>query len=170
MKKLLIVNTLPEADAQAQAAINIIREKIADAQVIHTCEKELRPCVGCNACWLKTPGICSIKDGYEELLKAYLDNDAVVFLSGTALGFIDHKMKNVIDRVLPLATMYVHIVDGQCRHTPRYDKKLRFGLLFSGEADEDYLKYWMERVMLNLGGQSMGAYPIAQAKEVLSCI
>lgn len=37
--------------------------------------------------------------GYEELLKAYLVYDAVVFLSGTALNFVDHRMKNVIDRI-----------------------------------------------------------------------
>ena len=167
MKKLLIVNTLPEADAQAQAAINIIREKIADAQVINTCEKGFRPCVGCNACWLKTPGICAIKDGYDELMRAYLEYDAAVFICGTALNFVDHRMKNVIDRMLPLANMYIHIVDGQCRHLPRYDKRYRFGLLYDGQADRDYLNEWLARVALNLGGDSIGAFPVSQAKEVL---
>ena len=117
-----------------------------------------------------TPGVCAIKDGYEELLKAYLQYDAVVFLSGTALNFVDYRMKNVIDRTLPLATMYTHIVDGQFRHVPRYDKKFRFGLMYSGSADGGYLNRWMERVMLNFGGENMGAYPIDHAKEVLSCI
>ena len=79
-------------------------------------------------------------------------------------------MKNVIDRILPLATMYIHIVDGQCRHVPRYDKNLRFGLLYAGSADGAYLNRWMERVMLNLGGESMGTYPISDAGEVLSCM
>ncbi|MGN1026461.1 MAG: hypothetical protein ACI4P4_08645, partial [Faecousia sp.] len=83
---------------------------------------------------------------------------------------VDHRMKNVIDRILPLATMYIHIVDSQCRHVPRYDKKLRFGLLYSGPADRAYLNHWMDRVMLNLGGESLGTYPIDHAKEVLSCI
>ena len=66
--------------------------------------------------------------------------------------------------------MYIHIVDGQCRHVPRYDKKLRFGLLYSGSADRAYLNYRMDRVMLNFGGESLGAYSIPDAKEVLSCI
>lgn len=117
-----------------------------------------------------TPGICAVKDGYEELLKAYLAYDATIFLSGTALNFVDHRMKNVIDRLLPLVTMYVHIVDGQCRHVPRYEKKLRFGLLYAGSADGEYLNRWMERVMLNFGGESLGVSPISDAKEVLSCI
>ena len=167
---LLIVNLLPEDDPAALTAIETLSAAVPDNRVIHAYEKNLRPCVGCNACWLVTPGVCSLRDGYEELLKAYLEYDATVFLAGTALNFVDHRMKNVIDRILPLATMYIHIVDGQCRHVPRYEKRLRLGLLYSGTADGAYLSHWMERVALNLGGESLGSYPIAEAKEVLSCI
>ena len=167
---LLIVNLLPKDDPAALTAIDTLGAAVPAHRVIHAYERNLRPCVGCNACWLVTPGVCSIRDGYEELLKAYLEYDATVFLAGTALNFVDHRMKNVIDRILPLATMYSHIVDGQCRHVPRYEKKLRLGLLYSGTADGAYLNRWMERVALNLGGESLGSYPIAEAKEVLSCI
>ncbi len=79
-------------------------------------------------------------------------------------------MKNVIDRLLPLVTMYIHIPDGQCRHVPRYDKRYRFGLLYDGNANQAYLSEWMNRVAPNLGGDSLGVFPITQAKEVLSCI
>ena len=167
---LLIVNLLPEDDPATLAAIETLGAAVPAHRVIHAYERNLRPCVGCNACWLVTPGVCSIRDGYEELLKAYLEHDTTVFLAGTALNFVDHRMKNVIDRILPLATMYIHIVDGQCRHVPRYEKKLRFCLLYAGSADKAYLNHWMERVMLNFGGESLGASPISDAKEVLSCI
>lgn len=168
--RLLIVNILPTDDPAAVTAIQALGKAVPDHGVIHTREMDLRPCVGCNACWLKTPGVCAIRDGYEELLKAYLECDAAVFLSGTALDFVDHRMKNVVDRLLPLATMYIQIVDGQCRHVPRYEKKLRFGLLYKGMADEAYLREWMDRVMLNLGGSSLGVFPITQVEEVPACI
>ena len=168
--RLLIVDLLPKDDPAALAAIETLGAAAPDRRVIHACEKNFRPCGGCNACWLVTPGVCSIRDGYEELLKAYLEYDATVFLAGTALNCVDHRMTNVVDRLLPLATMYIRIVDGQCRHVPRYQKKFRFGLLYSGTADGAYLNRWMERVTLNLGGESLGAYPVAKAKEVLSCI
>lgn len=169
--KLLIVNTLPKENEEVLSAIKVFQENAdISCRTVHVYERDLKPCIGCNACWLVTPGICSVKDGYEELLKAYLGSDAVLFLSGTALRFVDHRMKNVIDRLLPLVTMGVEIKNGECRHVPRYRKKLRFGLLYSGEADGAYLDQWMERVMLNFGGESLGAYPVSQAKEVLSCI
>ena len=71
-ENLLVVNVLPENDPKAQEAIRVLKQSSADVQVIHAYEKNFRPCVGCNTCWLVTPGICAIKDGYEELLKAYL--------------------------------------------------------------------------------------------------
>ena len=168
--KLLIVSVLPENDPAAQEAIQVVKQSSADVQVIHAYEQNFRPCVGCNACWLVTPGVCAIKDGYAALLKAYLQYDAVLFLSGTALNFVDHRMKHLIDRLLPLVTMYIRIADGQCRHVPRYDKKFRFGLLYEGAADRDYLNRWMERVMLNFDGENLGAYPIENAEEVAVCI
>lgn len=169
-ENLLVVNVLPENDPLAQAAIQTLKRSAANVQVIHAYEKNFRPCVGCNACWLVTPGVCAIKDGYEGLLKAYLHYDAVLFLSGTALNFVDYRMKHLIDRLLPLVTMYIRMKDGQCRHVPRYDKKFRFGLLYAGLADRDYLNRWMERVMLNFDGESLGANPIENAEEVVSCI
>ena len=105
MKRLLIVNTLRENDPAVLTALEILRNGVEEVRVIHTYEKNLRPCIGCNACWLVTPGVCAVKDGYEELLKAYLAYDATVFLSGTALNFVDYRMKNVIDRTLPLVSL-----------------------------------------------------------------
>lgn len=72
MKRLLIVNTLPENDPAVSSALEALGRGAEEVRVIHTYEKNLRPCIGCNACWLVTPGICAVKDGYEELLEAYL--------------------------------------------------------------------------------------------------
>ena len=170
MKKILLVNTLPENDLSVSNVVQALESEDNKVQVFYAYEKNFRPCVGCNVCWLITPGVCSQRDGYDELLKAYLANDAVIFLSGTTLNFVDCKMKNIIDRMLPLVTMGIHIVDGQCRHIPRYDKKFRFGLVYSGVADNEYLNYWMERVTLNFGGESLGAYPVSDVKGASACI
>ena len=144
-------------------------QKITD--LLYLCHAHLRYGVPCWELWRRVcDRFLAIRDGCGELLQAYLRCDAAIFLAGTALGFVDYRMKNVIDRLLPLATMYIHIVDGECRHVPRYDHKLRFGLLYAGAADGAYLGRWMERVMRNLGGESLGAYPIEAAGEVFACI
>ncbi|MDO4548601.1 MAG: flavodoxin family protein [Clostridia bacterium] len=162
---LFIVDALPLQDPDAERAIEILNpDKVLKAE-----NMRLSPCTGCNACWLKTPGVCAVKDDYEQLLKGYLGYDTTVFLSGTALGFVDYKMKNIADRLLPLATMYTYFVEGEMRHIPRYKKEYRFGLLYKGEADGDYLNRWLYRTALNMRGVSLGAFPIGMAKEAFSC-
>ena len=63
VESLLVVNVLPENDPAAQEAIQSLNHIAMNIQVIHAYEQNFRPCVGCNACWLVTPGICAIKDG-----------------------------------------------------------------------------------------------------------
>ena len=166
---LLIINTLPEAEPAAQQAICALAEKVDEYRVIHTAAMRIAPCVGCNSCWLKTPGVCALKDDYEQILKAYLEYDAAIFISGTSLGFIDHKTKNLIDRSIPLGTMYTHIVNGQMRHVPRYDKVFHFGLIYTGEADREYLELWLKRFALNFNSVSIGAFPVEKIQEVSLC-
>ncbi len=168
--RLLITNTLAENDPAAEKAIAALSVKAAEHRVIQAGNMQIGPCIGCNACWLKTPGICAVKDDYEQILQAYLQYDTTVYIAGTALGFIDHRAKNIVDRILPLATMYTCIVDGQMRHVPRYSKKFRFGLVYAGAADQAYLEHWMERFALNMHGVSLGVFPVGRIEEAASCI
>jgi len=164
--RLLIINTLDEIDPAVKSAIDVLSAKTSLHTVFHTANMKIMPCIGCNSCWLKTPGICAVKDDYEQILKAYLKHDAAIIISDTSLGFISYKAKNIVDRMLPLATMYTHIVDGQMRHILRYEKKMRFGLLYSGDADIEYLQQWLQRFALNFDGTSIGAFPIEKCGEV----
>ena len=49
----------------------------AGFELIDTAGMNISHCIGCNYCWLKTPGICAIKDDYTPILKkmnqAYLE-------------------------------------------------------------------------------------------------
>lgn len=168
--RLLIINTLPKDHPMAEKAICYLTEKVAECRVFYTEDMEVVPCIGCNACWLKTPGICAVKDDYEQILRAYLQYDVTVFISDTTLGFVGYKMKNIIDRMLPMATMYTRIENGQTRHVPRYKKEFQFGLLYAGEGNQDYLSHWMSRFCLNFHGISLGAYSIEAWKEAAVCI
>lgn len=167
---LLLINTLEENDPAAQGVIRVLTAKTSSVTVFHTVKMKISPCIGCNACWLKTPGVCSVKDDYEQILIAYLQHDATVIITDTSLGFIRYRAKNIVDRMLPLATMYTCIVDGQMRHVPRYEKKYRLGIVYSGTADVSYMEQWLERVALNFDGISMGVYPVERCEEVSLCI
>ena len=127
-------------------------------------------CLGCNFCWLKTPGECVIKDDYEVLLKKMSQADQVWLISDTKFGFVTFQTKNIVDRVMPLVTMNLHFVKKQMRHIARYDKNPNWGVIYSGEGDREYLIRWCERLAINFNARSLGAYPIEQSQEAISCM
>ena len=152
--------TAPETVPTARAEFEIV--EAADMKISH--------CIGCNFCWLKTPGICSIKDDYEEILKKMIHADQIWVISGTALGFLDHKGKNIFDRIMPLVTMYLKFKGDQMRHVMRYRRNADIGLIYAGEADRTYLMRWNERAALNIGTKSLGVFPAENWKEAVACM
>ena len=140
------------------------------ADIVEAGDLNIGHCIGCNHCWLKTPGECAVKDDYEEILKKIIHADQLWVISDTALGFINHKGKNIFDRVIPIITMNLFFKKKEMRHVKRYKKNANVGLIFKGEADGDFLNRWMERVALNLGSKSLGAFKESEVKEALSCM
>ncbi len=166
---VLIVNTTQDTGITHELQ-DLISDKGIEADIVEAGGMKISHCIGCNYCWLKTPGVCSIKDDYEEILKKIIKVDQLWVISDTALGFIDHKGKNIFDRILPIATMYLKFKGDQMRHVPRYGKRTDVGLIVTGEADMDYLKKWTVRCALNFESESLGAYGADEIKEAAACM
>ena len=71
MRMILIVNTTSDRAVTSELA-SALSGKCGAFEVLELSEKKISHCIGCNYCWLKTPGVCSIKDDYEEILKKML--------------------------------------------------------------------------------------------------
>ena len=166
---VLIVNTTKDTMITNELQA-LTRNKGIEAEIIEAGDKKISHCIGCNYCWLKTPGICSIKDDYEEILKKIIEADDLWVITDTALGFIDHKGKNIFDRILPIATMYLKFNRGQMRHVARYDNSPDIGLIVTGEADMDYLDKWVYRCALNFESTALGAFGKDELEEAVSCM
>ena len=166
---VLIVNTTKDTMITNELQA-LTRNKGIEAEIIEAGDKKISHCIGCNYCWLKTPGICSIKDDYEEILKKIIKADDLWVITDTALGFIDHKGKNIFDRILPIATMYLKFNRGQMRHVARYDNSPDIGLIVTGEADMDYLDKWVYRCALNFESTALGAFGKDELEEAVSCM
>ena len=139
-------------------------------ELIDTTDKNISHCIGCNYCWLKTPGICMIKDDYEPILKRMIEAEQIWLIADTKFGFVSYQAKNIIDRIMPMVTMYLKMENGQMRHVMRYRHTADFGVVYYGEAEADYLKHWSDRVALNFGSNSLGAYNEWELKEAVSCM
>jgi len=165
--KYLIVSTLPESDVQAQKAICGIREVKKDMEIAYMDTYRIGACIGCTNCWLKTPGLCCVKDDWETLFKKMIEADCIIFLTEAKLGFVSFKLKNIVDRLIPLVMPYTEISRGEARHRGRYQKRWRFGLIYAGDGDQAFLREWMDRLALNFHSDSLGAYNINESEGLL---
>ena len=166
---ILVVNTTSDTSVTEEIRKHAA-DKSIDIDIVEASELKISHCIGCNFCWLKTPGECAIKDDYEIILKKLIHADQYWVISDTALGNIDHKGKNVFDRILPILTMNLQFVDGQMRHISRYGKNADVGLIVRGETDKEYLERWTERAALNLESKSLGVFGASEIKEAVSCM
>ena len=168
-KNILMINTIPNVKIMEQ-----LKELSAGMQNrmdwVDASALRISHCIGCNECWLKNPGICTIKDDYEIILKKMVHSDAMWVISETSLGFLSHSAKNIFDRVMPLVTMYLHFKDGEMRHVMRYENKLDIGIIYSGEDNQEYLEKWCERTAINFGSKSIGVFSEDRVKEAVSCM
>ena len=164
----LVISALNKDDLYCKKAIENIQKNINNVEIIYTEDMNINGCIGCNRCWLVTPGVCTIKDDYEKLLIKFLQSEQVIFITDLKLGFVSYKLKNIIDRLLPLATMNLRIKNGQTRHYPRYKKHYKMGLIYKGNGNPEFLEKWFERVMINLDGTSLGTYNIENEEEILN--
>ncbi len=166
---ILIVNTTTDTEISGQIRASF-QENRKEVEIIEAGDMDIHPCAGCNHCWLKTPGVCSIKDDYETILKRIIHADQLWVISDTAWGFLDHKGKNIYDRILPVATMYLKFSGDQMRHVMRYKQKTDIGIIYTGDGDRKYLERWNKRAALNFGSKSLGVFSADELKEAIACM
>ena len=161
-KMTLVLNTLESGDYSEQ--INeLLAAKDSEVEIVNTAEMKIMHCVGCNMCWLKTPGICAIKDDYEIILKKLVKAKNLWVVADTKFGFIDYRGKRVLDRLVPMLNMYIEIRDGWERHQLRYHP-LNVGVIYKGNGNRELLEEWSERVAMNLGGHSLGVFALEESQ------
>ncbi|HAV90856.1 hypothetical protein [uncultured Eubacterium sp.] len=117
-------------------------------------EGNIKPCVGCFGCWVKEPGQCVIKDGYEHMGELIHKADEVVIMSKYTYGGFSSFVKNVFDRSIGYVLPYFEIFEGEMHHKKRYPEEKNITFVFRGidlsDADKQKAKRYVEAVCRNL--------------------
>lgn len=115
------------------------------APVLDLIQVELKHCIGCWACWWKTPGRCVHKD-LNEFYREWLAADKVFIYCKAPQGFVTSNMKAMIDRMIPFALPYISWASGESLHEPRYSKYPAVEVVYRGEflpgEEEAFAAYW----------------------------
>ena len=100
------------------------KETGAEVDLIYLYDKNIKPCLGCYTCWLKTPGVCCQKDDMNELLLAMTNADVIVYATPLYVFGMTAQMKLLLDRIIPSAEPFIELTeDGHCTHPFRESKK-----------------------------------------------
>jgi multimeric flavodoxin WrbA len=112
-------------------------EKDHQVQSFTLAQMNIKHCVGCWNCWVKTPGLCTQHDESSEIMREIIQSDLVIFASPILAGFTSSTLKKLQDRMIVLIHPYIALVKGECHHKIRYDRYPDFALLLQKEEDTD---------------------------------
>lgn len=129
--KVLAFNSSPNVDKGNTALVlnpflEGMREAGADVELFYTKNLKINPCQGEFNCWLKTSGQCFQKDDMQ-MLYPKLRADVLVLATPLYVDGMSGPMKNLIDRMVPLAHPFLELRNGHCRHPARETKDTKEG-------------------------------------------
>ncbi len=92
----------------------------AEVRNFFLAEYEIRHCLACRACWVKTPGQCVIPDDMGELLEEMRQADVAVFATPLYVDNVSGMMKVFMDRSIPLMDPHFELdANGEYVHPSR---------------------------------------------------
>lgn len=117
----------------------------------------IKPCVGCFGCWVKTPGQCVIKDGYERIGRLYSQAEKIDIISRLTFGGCSSFVKNVLDKSINWVLPYFEIRNDEMHHVKRYNHVFELNCHFYGDGitaeDEEAARKYVKAVCVNFGAE-----------------
>lgn len=122
-----------------------------DDKIIERKDKDPVPCMGCFGCWIKTPGMCVIKDGFEDT-GAYMGAaQELRIVSRCTYGEFSPFVKKVLDRSISYCHPYFVKRNGETHHKMRYTNTLKIRVLAYGDNLTDDEKECMRSRAIAMG-------------------
>jgi multimeric flavodoxin WrbA len=157
---------------------DLLERAAAEVHTLPLRELKLAHCIGCFACWLKTPGVCRFRDAGRDIAQAVMQCDTVILFTPVSFGGYAPQLKLMVDRFLPTLLPYFGVYHGEVHHRPRYARYPRWvgiGVQRARDAEEAGLfKLTVARNAINFHAPSYSAEVVqstdhrARLQEALS--
>lgn len=126
--KAVVINGSPKGNKGNTALIltpfiDGMEDAGADVKVFYTSEMNIKPCQGEYNCWFKTPGKCFQKDDMQKFLSELMDTEIFVLATPLYVDGMAGPLKNMLDRIIPIAEPIIELRDDHCRHPGRVKVK-----------------------------------------------
>lgn len=128
---ILVINGSPKGKRSntyrmTQAFVEGMQQAVEDVQVdeLTVRQLEIKACLGCFACWNKTPGKCCIQDDMQMVIQKRLWADVTIWSFPLYYFNVPGGLKSLIDRQLPMVLPFMTEREDQVgngSHPMRYD-------------------------------------------------
>ncbi|PKM39107.1 MAG: hypothetical protein CVV04_12345 [Firmicutes bacterium HGW-Firmicutes-9] len=112
--KILVINGSP--NGERSSTMHVTRAFVEGMgetfDIIDSLRADVKPCLGCFSCWMKTPGKCVQNDDMAQILERLLDSDLVILSTPLYCYSVPSSLKAIYDRLIPLGTQE-QIEDGE---------------------------------------------------------
>jgi multimeric flavodoxin WrbA len=131
--RIVILNAEPDAGSSFRAYVQDLAGHLAEpghaVAALDLRGLDLKGCLGCFSCWVKTPGECVRRDDSARICRAVLEADLVVLAAPMAMGFTSALAKRAADQMIPLVHPHFVLEGGEVHHRPRYRRRPGFALV-----------------------------------------
>jgi len=132
-----------------------------DVRIIAETQGNMKKCIGCFGCWIKTPAHCIIQDSYNEMPSQFV-GDEMIIISRCVYGGYSRFVKNVFDRSIGSGTPFFEIQNGELKHVKRDSKRasVNFSVYMYGDNITDREREMMTGLFIankaNIGPDTTG--------------
>jgi len=137
--RILVLNGIPKnekyMDYEATIEKSIIENNTHEIEYFRLRDMDIEYCTGCWSCWVKTPGLCAIKDDYEQVFSRIPHADRILYISPVILGYESSILKKCKDRSIGTAIPYITYFNGEQHHLQRYEKHPDISVLLITDED-----------------------------------
>lgn len=150
----LIIHDLTPGQQQA------LLPQAEDTRIISH-DGDIRPCIGCFGCWVKTPAQCVIRDKYGDMGALLGHCDELILISRCTYGGFSPFVKNVLDRSISYIHPNFKVKNQEMHHKPRYTNSVALRVYFYGEDITEQERALARRL---IGANAINLY--ATVKEI----
>lgn len=144
-----------ELDTYLARSSSVAEEMGHSVKVLQLRDMDIKYCIGCFGCWIKTPGECVAKDDSADVCRTVVHSDLVVCASTVKMGHVSALLKKTLDKLIPLVLPYFKVVKGEIHHPQRYEQTRDLAVLLqkdgADEEDLEIIERSFRRLCIDLG-------------------
>ncbi len=146
--RVLILDGSESGDSLINSISELVVKKLKlqnhDVKTITLRDHNIKPCLGCFKCWVKTPGRCIIDDDIDELSRISVNSDLIIVITPVVFGGYSFQLKKGMDRMIPNILPFFTKIKGEIHHKKRYEISQKFigiGTLPENDPESEKIFY-----------------------------